>query len=564
MHITIRVSGRNSVETLCLEDGERVLVGRAPDPSSLYAGGGDASHVRAVVVHSPNVSSNHLLLERRGEQLHVTDLASRNGTWAKLPPSSEVWLRGSHFACTLGANHTGGLADEGPEPAIWTSRANYVDGVTTAIDNWLQKRDMPARIRAVRSRTPPQRDYGGRIPLATDSDIVIEPLRTMQDEWIDAIACIERYVATQNALFNAEEELREDGMIVASPLMRATVARVVEAATRGAGSVLLLGPSGAGKEGLARCFHRNARRAGPFVARNCAMFNRELVRSELFGAEKGAFTGSTQRIVGAVAMAHEGTLFLDEIGDLSPDTQAMILRFLDRGEYEPLGLYGQTRTADVRLVCATNRDLRAAAVRGEFRLDLWFRLSVHVIEVPPLQRRFEDVIGFLRGRLLEDGRSLLDSLRDDSLALLRAHSWDGNFRELINFAQRLVPIARQGVVTREQCESLLSEGALVPVGRASRPHHQGAQTDARDWSSLWERAASAFAEDHAQATPKTWDDVKDYIESYLKPLLFAHLSGSEELRSKSELDLRTIAQRVDADRGTAVKQITRYLERFAR
>jgi DNA-binding NtrC family response regulator len=564
MHITIRVSGRNSVETVCLEDGERVLVGRAPDPASLEANGSRAPvPARCVAVHSPNVSSNHLLLERRGEALRVTDLASRNGTWAKLPPSSEVWLCGSRFACTLGATHAGGLADEGPEPAIWTGRANYHDGVMAAIDAWLKKRDMPARIRTANPRAQPPLDGGGRMPLTSDRDLVIEPLRTMQDEWLDAIACIERYVTTQNALFNAEEELRDDGLVVASPLMRATVARVVEAATRGAGSLLLLGPSGSGKEGLARCFHRNARRAGPFVARNCAMFNRELVRSELFGAEKGAFTGSTQRIVGAVAMAHEGTLFLDEVGELSPDVQAMILRFLDRGEYEPVGLYGQTRTADVRLVCATNRELRAAALRGEFRLDLWFRLSVHVIEVPPLHRRFEDVVVYLRSRLLGDGRSLLDSLTDDSLALLRAHSWDGNFRELINFAQRLVPIASQGVVRREQCEELLAEGALVPVGRISRPCAV-APGGERDWSSLWDRAASAFAEDHAESMPQTWDDVKDYIESYLKPLLFAHLSGSEHLQSRSDLDLRTIAQRMDADRGTAVKQITRYLERFAR
>ncbi len=267
--------------------------------------------------------------------------------------------------------------------------------------------------------------------------------------------------------------------------------------------------------------------------------------------------------MGAVERAHEGTLFLDEIGELPNDLQPTLLRFLDRGEYEPIGLYGQARFADVSLVCATNRDLRATSLNGDFRLDLWFRLSVHVVEVPPLSQRFEDVKCYLQSRTLDQDRSLFDAFDADSLALLRNHSWDGNFRELINFAVRVSIAARTGKLSVLQCESLLAEGALSPPRRPSRtPLPAG--NEGMDWSGLWARAATAFAEDHNTKMPHSWDDVKDYIESYLKPLMFAHLSGTEHLSSRSELDLKAVSARLDADRGTALKQVQRYLDRFGK
>src|SRR5262249_22796063 len=153
----------------------------------------------------------------------------------------------------------------------------------------------------------------------------------------------------QNDLFVIERELRQEGIILASPVMRHVYRSVVEAARRGQ-RVLIMGPTGAGKEALARCYHKHSGRSGAFVARNCGMMSKDFLRAELFGAERGSFTGAVQRIIGAVERANAGTLFLDEIGELPADVQPMLLRFLDGGEYERLGQFGAVCHADVRIV----------------------------------------------------------------------------------------------------------------------------------------------------------------------------------------------------------------------
>jgi DNA-binding NtrC family response regulator len=563
MRITLRVLGRVSQDIIELSHGELLLVGRAPSPDALNIETDKRCRLRCFVVQSPNVSANHFLLDLTDGGLSIKDLRSRNGTWARIPSEAGVLLSGESVALSLGSPQVDPGADPGPEPPPWTAADDYPAAVSLAIEAWLAQRDMRARVRVVPGTQRPGAESLGRLPLATGQDIVVEPTRTMQDDWLDLFGRIERFVSKQNSMFVATEGFREEGLVLASPAMRDTVARVVQAAADGASNLLLLGRSGSGKEGLARCFHRHSRRPGPFVARNCAMFSRELMRSELFGAERGAFTGSTNRIVGAVERAHTGTLFLDELGELPSDLQPMLLRFLDRGEYEPIGRYGVPKFADVSLVCATNRDLRKTAVEGGFRLDLWFRLSVHVVAVPPLHERFEDIICYLRGRKFDDGRTLLDAFEDGALETLRQHSWDGNFRELINFATRAVPLARNRKLTIEQCEELLAEGAISPQRRASAPPTP-VRDENPDWSGIWTKAAAAFAEDHGDVMPRSWDDVKDYIESYLKPLMFARLSGTEQLKSRSGLDLKEVSSRVDADRGTAAKQVQRYLDRFVK
>ena len=410
-----------------------------------------------------------------------------------------------------------------------------------------------------------------RLPLATGESLVIEPLRTVGGQWLSALAVIGRHVARQNILFDTEESMRDEGLVVASPAMRHAVERVIEAAGSGARVLLLTGPSGAGKEGLARCFHRHTKRAGAFVARNCSMFSKELVRSELFGAEKGAFTGSVRRIVGAVELASEGTLFLDELGDLPREVQPMLLRFLDHGEFESLGNYGRMKTADVRIVAATNRDLRAASAADSFRSDLWFRLSVHVVSVPPLRERAEDVVAFLRSYRVPSGRPLLDALGPGALATLTAHEWQGNFRELVNFCERSAPLAARGEVSASMTQALLQEGALRPSplpppprAAASSRNPGGAPGDDDDLLvSCVTRARAAYVEDRAGEAPRSWDEVKDYVENYVKPILFAELSRTSDLERLEDVDLRAASDRVRADRGTASKQLRRFFDRFA-
>jgi len=204
-------------------------------------------------------------------------------------------------------------------------------------------------------------------------------------------------------------------------------------------TVLLLGESGTGKELFARAIHQLSGRAKqPFVAINCAAIPESLIENELFGHEKGAFTGANQRKAGRFEMAHTGTLFLDEIGEIPLTVQAKLLRALEEKKIERLGGSGEI-TVDVRIVAATNRDLQQAAANGQFRQDLFYRLNVFPIAIPPLRDRGEDVVllaeAFL-DRFRREWKKPRLKFAVDALSALRAHSWPGNVRELQNVIER--------------------------------------------------------------------------------------------------------------------------------
>jgi DNA-binding NtrC family response regulator len=204
-------------------------------------------------------------------------------------------------------------------------------------------------------------------------------------------------------------------------------------------TVLILGESGTGKELMSRALHQLSTRAkGPFVAINCAAIPENLLENELFGHEKGAFTGAGARKVGKAELAHKGTLFLDEIGDLPLPLQGKILRLVQERQFERVGGL-QTLTVDVRVVAATNLDLRQAVEDKLFREDLYFRLSVFPIEIPPLRRRRDDILlladAFVERLAGDMGRKGL-VLSDDAKKSLQAHSWPGNVRELQNCLER--------------------------------------------------------------------------------------------------------------------------------
>ncbi len=204
-------------------------------------------------------------------------------------------------------------------------------------------------------------------------------------------------------------------------------------------TVLLLGESGTGKELMARSLHQlSARAKGPFVAINCAAIPEALLENELFGHEKGAFTGASGRKTGKAEMAHHGTLFLDEIGDLPLLLQGKILRLVQEKQFERVGGV-QTLSVDVRVVAATNRDLKEAVAAKQFREDLFFRLSVFPVEIPPLRRRRGDILlladAFLEKYAREMGRRGL-RLSEEARTALVAHSWPGNVRELQNCLER--------------------------------------------------------------------------------------------------------------------------------
>ena len=246
---------------------------------------------------------------------------------------------------------------------------------------------------------------------------------------------------TENRLYQQNRgQSPLDGLITGDPSML-KVCRTVEKVAPSAATVLILGESGTGKEVLARALHTlSPRAARRFVAINCAAIPENLLESELFGYEKGAFTGAAKQTMGKIETAHEGTLFLDEIGDLPLPLQAKLLRFLQERVIERLG--GRTEIAvDVRVVCATHQDLRTMIQEGRFREDLYYRLSEIVIDIPPLRARPGDANllahAFLE-RLARAEKRSIKGFAPDALYALEAHAWPGNVREMENLLRRAV------------------------------------------------------------------------------------------------------------------------------
>src|SRR4051794_15753297 len=264
-----------------------------------------------------------------------------------------------------------------------------------------------------------------------------------------------RKAAERQSLVEENRSLRQEiklltrrEIVGTSPALRRVLDVAMQAAPSSA-TVLVLGESGTGKELLARYIHeRSSRARGAFIGVNCAAIPETILEAELFGHERGAFTGAVSRREGRFAKASGGTLFLDEIGELSPSVQVKLLRVLQEGEYEPVG--GDTVKADVRIVAATNRDLRAQVAAGRFREDLFYRLNVIAVTAPPLRARREDVPllvdHFLGVYCAKNGRPRLEVARP-VLQLLLDYSWPGNVRELENVIERAVVLCRGDTLT---------------------------------------------------------------------------------------------------------------------
>jgi formate hydrogenlyase transcriptional activator len=225
-----------------------------------------------------------------------------------------------------------------------------------------------------------------------------------------------------------------------SPALQTVLSRISKVAPTDS-TVLITGDTGTGKELVARAIHRRSRRAvRAFVSVNCAAIPRDLIASELFGHEKGAFTGAMQRRIGRFELAEGGTIFLDEVGELSAETQVALLRVLQEREIERVG-GRQPIHVDVRVIAATNRDLKAAVASGAFRQDLYYRLNVFPLEVPPLRERMDDIpllVGYFIDRFARKAGKNISSVDKKTLRLLQAYPWPGNIRELQNVIERSV------------------------------------------------------------------------------------------------------------------------------
>ncbi len=237
-----------------------------------------------------------------------------------------------------------------------------------------------------------------------------------------------------------------------SPALRVALSRVVKVAATGS-TVLITGETGTGKELVARAIHRgSARSSRAFVSVNCAAIPRDLIASELFGHEKGAFTGALQQRLGKFELANGGTLFLDEVGELPAETQIALLRVLQEHEFERVGGTRPIRT-DVRVIAATNRDLEAAINAGFFRSDLFYRLNVFPIETPSLRERRVDIpllVEYFIDRYARKAGKNIKHVTQKTLELLQSYSWPGNIRELQNVIERSVILCESDIFSIDE------------------------------------------------------------------------------------------------------------------
>lgn len=268
------------------------------------------------------------------------------------------------------------------------------------------------------------------------------------------------------------EELasRGDGvsfMVGNSPAMQEAYKRI-GAVSRSNSSVLITGESGTGKELAARAIHMNStRKSGPFIAVNCASLPETLLENELYGHEKGAFTGAVARQKGKFELADKGTLFLDEISEISPSTQVKLLRFLESHTFERLG-NPEPLSVDIRIIAATNRSLEELISDGSFREDLYYRLKVVSIEMPPLRMRKDD-IPLLVAHFMNILSSGTTEISNNALKAIMDYSWPGNIRELRNAVEHAIVLARGNTILPEHLPESVSNGITQSIGMSNRP-----------------------------------------------------------------------------------------------
>ena len=298
-------------------------------------------------------------------------------------------------------------------------------------------------------RTEPLRDETGNVVRWFGSSIDIEDLKRAEHE----LRALREQLEKENVALRDEIDQTSmfEEIVGTSAPLRQVMALVGKVATTDS-TVLITGETGTGKELIARAIHkRSPRAARPFVSVNCGAIPGALVASELFGHEKGAFTGALQRRLGRFELAEGGTIFLDEAGELPQETQVALLRVLQERTFERVG-GGRPIPVDVRVIAATNRDLDQAIAEGSFRRDLYYRLSVFPIEVPPLRERAEDIpllVDYWAQRYAAKMRKTITGISRRTKGLLAAYDWPGNIRELQNVIQRAIILCDDNLIVDE-------------------------------------------------------------------------------------------------------------------
>ena len=295
----------------------------------------------------------------------------------------------------------------------------------------------------------------------------------------------------------------EEGMVGSSERMQAIYKTIGQVAPKNV-NVLITGESGTGKELVARCLHRHSLRSGEnFLPVNCAAIPENLIESELFGHEKGSFTGATSRKVGKFELCDRGTIFLDEIGDMSAVSQTKILRVLQDGEIQRVGGNEIVRV-DVRLIAATNKNLEEMLTKNQFREDLYYRLNVVRIELPALRDRIEDVpqlVDYLLQKAARNGQTKIRRLSEKAISILKSHSWPGNVRELDNVIQHSGVVAQGDMILAKDLPENIRKKDVEEISVASGAKDDGQSSDSEELRGGEETGSESaevhFAEDRS-------------------------------------------------------------------
>lgn len=560
------------VETM--EAGSALLIGREPDQAKLNLSI-NVPCIRNIQFVHPWISANHVLIVYEHSTVRICDLGSSNGTELRVPQEKIVQVENAEaITICLAPDFNNTSSPALPSDILWNSDSDFSACVASQISTWLTKQDLQA---SVRVEAVPSSSNSSTLLHASDPTefalpqkhtLYVKPHSTTDPRWPHIRQRIYEFIKRQERFLETENKLRNSNFLYVSSEMRKILREVLDAARQRL-PVLLLGGTGVGKGELAQIYHGEFGANKKFIPVFCTGLTRDFIHAQLFGALKGSFTSCIKDIPGAIEKADGGIIFLDEIGELDQNLQGQLLQFVERKEYNPLGDYGEPRTADVTLIYATNRDLRAMVRDGTFREDLWYRISFgRVIKIPPLYERPDDIRQYLNSIPKSVSSiqtiSAFEALSPESQKKVSTYLWPGNFRELKGFAMKLPMVRNPGEVGIDLCEQYILEGSVnnilieKPIQNEAVQYGQG-QSSFR-WLEIANEAMQAWLYKHSSPQIHTWQEVNDFVEHYLKAFIFYQLCRISPRLPEDRKERAQLGRLLNADPNTAEKQLTRYMD----